>query len=212
MTISWFALILILICVAMMIILVKIAEKAVDRLVEKIEAKNQIIEELEAKLGESINQYEEVKKEKDFIDKFLEDKIIKRKISSEERKKRYFENISKGKAFEKFTAEHYRKKGYEVEERGLTLKRKDGGIDLIAKKDDTIILIQCKNYAPHNKIDHVKIKEFNSNCLVYVESNRLDKDKVDFRFAISNGECLDKSAVMFFKDKTNKCRYEIVKY
>ncbi len=49
-----------------------------------------------------------------------------------------------GDAYEKSVGLEYEKEGYDVEYRGLNYGRKDGGIDLIARKDNEIILIQCE--------------------------------------------------------------------
>ncbi len=48
--------------------------------------------------------------------------------------------------FEHYVAEAYRRKGYAVEETGSGA---DGGIDLIAKKGGSKILVQCKNWRTH---------------------------------------------------------------
>lgn len=62
--------------------------------------------------------------------------------------------------FEYLTGEYFRKNGYEVE---VTKGRGDGGIDVIAKKNDPIsgpqmILVQCKQYSEKNpvKVDSVR--------------------------------------------------------
>jgi len=48
--------------------------------------------------------------------------------------------------FEHYIAEAYRRKGYAVEETGSGA---DGGIDLIAKKGGSKVLVQCKNWRTH---------------------------------------------------------------
>jgi restriction system protein len=48
-----------------------------------------------------------------------------------------------GKEFEKFVGTLFEKLGYAVEVTGGV---KDGGVDLIVKKDSTVYLVQCKQY------------------------------------------------------------------
>jgi restriction system protein len=80
--------------------------------------------------------------------------VIKRKKADENvgRKKELFErqknlpDISalKWREFEEFIGEAYRRQGYEVEERGGS--GPDGGIDLILRKKDETVLVQCKHW------------------------------------------------------------------
>ena len=49
----------------------------------------------------------------------------------------------KWREFEEFIGEAYRRQGYQVEERGGN--EPDGGIDLILRKRDEMVLVQCKH-------------------------------------------------------------------
>jgi restriction system protein len=79
---------------------------------------------------------------------------IKRKkaVENDGRKKDLFErqknlpDISalKWREFEEFIGEAYRRQGYQVEERGGS--GPDGGIDLILRKKDETVLVQCKHW------------------------------------------------------------------
>lgn len=55
--------------------------------------------------------------------------------------------------FEQLTAQFYSNEGFSVE---LGKGRKDGGIDVILKKDDNIIIIQCKRWESNVGIDIIK--------------------------------------------------------
>lgn len=64
--------------------------------------------------------------------------------------------------FEYLTGEYFRKNGYEVE---VTQGRGDGGIDVIAKKNDPIsgpqmILVQCKQYSEQNPVQVDSVRAF----------------------------------------------------
>ena len=58
------------------------------------------------------------------------------------RKEKSLDNIS-WQQFEQLAGEHFRQKGYQVEE---TESGADGGIDLIIRKDDQKYLVQCKHW------------------------------------------------------------------
>lgn len=64
--------------------------------------------------------------------------------------------------FEYLTGEYFRKNGYDVE---VTKGRGDGGIDVIARKNDPIagpqmIMVQCKKYSEHNPVQVDSVRAF----------------------------------------------------
>lgn len=64
--------------------------------------------------------------------------------------------------FEYLTGEYFRRNGYEVE---VTQGRGDGGIDVIAKKNDPVsgpqmILVQCKQYSERNPVQVDSVRAF----------------------------------------------------
>lgn len=124
------------------------------------------------------------------------------------------DRIEKGKKYELQVVEYFEMNGYEVEHRGATKKKKDKGIDILAKRENIYYLIQCKNFAPTTKIKHKLIKEFNSNCLDFINANqiKLTRENTKFIFAISNRESLEKCAVHYLKDVNNKCEFMEIKY
>lgn len=92
-------------------------------------------------------------------------------------KNRYttFRNFAKGFEYERQIARYFRNLGYKVDPRGIRLKKKDGGIDIICYKADEIILIQCKNYKYGVKQDVAR--KFLGDCFVYERANNLFKVK-----------------------------------
>lgn len=66
-----------------------------------------------------------------------------------------FEDLNKinWRKFEQLTAQFYSNEGFSVE---LGKGRKDGGIDVILKKDDNIIIIQCKRWENNVGIDVIR--------------------------------------------------------
>ena len=121
--------------------------------------------------------------------------------------------IEDGKAFEKYVGEIYQKRGYEVDFRGLELGVKDGGIDLIAKRNGQIILIQCKNWKVKNSIEHNHIKEFYGNCNFYIDKFLQDVSRENIKsiMALSNFHCISFSAKIICKENAKNCNFEVHK-
>lgn len=114
-----------------------------------------------------------------------------------------------GDAYEKSVGLEYENEGYDVEYRGLNYGRKDGGIDLIARKDNEIILIQCK-YWKKKEITHNMVKEFYGNCHFYMDKHYI-KENVSCVYAIPGYESLSAAAEFIFKENFVKLRYKIIK-
>jgi restriction system protein len=133
----------------------------------------------------------------------LTSKRFKKKLSWKEKKKL-------GDEFENHVVNHYKKLGYTIDHRGKKLGRKDGGIDIIATKENEIILIQCKNYLKENSINQKDIRAFNGDCYTYAENNNLDLAHTKFKFIVSNKRSLDNGAVYYCQDKNNRCETETV--
>ena len=118
---------------------------------------------------------------------------------------------SYGDNFEKKVGAVYEEKGYIVEYRGLELGLKDGGIDLIAKKDNKIILIQCKFWKKEDSITHKMVKEFYGNCNFYIDKEKLSRKKTICLCAVPSHKSISKKddTYKIFEDNHKKCRYEI---
>jgi len=82
-----------------------------------------------------------------------------------------------GRMYERQIGYGYEKAGYEVEYRGIEKGVKDGGIDLICKKFDEILIVQCKCWSTDKTIyekhigqlyaacEYYKLSEFNEHTL-----------------------------------------------
>jgi Holliday junction resolvase len=126
------------------------------------------------------------------------------------------EKIEKGKEYEEYVAKVYRSRGYNVSEYGKDMGVKDKGIDLIAKKDKHIVLLQCKNWNENGKwkITHKEIKTFQTEARNFVEDAKIfQKYLLDARYAIS-GDFIHNSAIKHIEEMKNKGKridYEIIK-
>ena len=128
----------------------------------------------------------------------------------------YKEKVIKGKQYEEYVAKYYTEKGYTVWEHGKDKGRKDGGIDLIVKKDRELILIQCKNWQEDGKwkITHEHIKRLRTEGRDIVEDNPIFKSyESKVRFTIS-GNFIHNSAIKYIEEAQKKGKhvdYEILK-
>ena len=124
--------------------------------------------------------------------------------------KEEIENMKKfGDDFEIEVGKYFENAGFDVEYRGLELGVLDGGIDLIAKKDKTIFLIQCKYWKKKDSITHNMIKEFYGNCNFYIDQNQLNRDNVICIYAVAKREAISFQAYEVFKINYNKCRFKV---
>jgi len=114
--------------------------------------------------------------------------------------------IKQGKEFEYYVSDYFKIQGYEVIN-NFEKEKNDEGIDIIAKKDDELLLIQCKNWEIP-VISHKEIKEFLGNCYLflynYVEYRKFKRVR---RLYITSQSNLDKSARYLLKDN-----YPFVEY
>jgi len=107
--------------------------------------------------------------------------------------------IKQGREFEEYVSKHYQKQNYEVIKNYLK-EKKDNGIDIIAKKNDELLLIQCKNWEKEI-ISHKEIKEFLGNCYLFLYKNlEYRKYKKVRRIYVISQSRLDKSAQYLFKE------------
>ena len=150
---------------------------------------------------------EDITKVKDYLE---EDKVKQQK---EEKKQRYIkqlkDNKKKGQDYEKFVANYYEALEYIVKFNGIEKGKKDSSIDLIAIKNNEIVLIQCKNWKENGKykINHEKIKAFIGDTYSFINNNKNYKDyEVKRVFAVSE-KILDKSAIKYIKENKEIIRY-----
>lgn len=103
---------------------------------------------------------EEVKEGYDYVRNWVSKKEYE-ELSENERNQlaleKYISSRAKskwaiGRDYEMFIGYEYENMGYRVTYTGMTDKLKDKGRDLIAKKGDEILIIQCKNWSRYKEI------------------------------------------------------------
>ncbi|WP_198304830.1 restriction endonuclease [Arcobacter vandammei] len=121
--------------------------------------------------------------------------ILACNIDEHKKKKHY------GNSYEEFISNKYLVLGYEVQNIGIEKSFDDGGIDVIAKKDNNIILVQCKNWSMSNsyKINQKDLRAFVGDCFLYLKNIDLTNTKVSYHFIVSHEDILTKSAEIFLE-------------
>lgn len=165
---------------------------------EAIKQYQALIEALSANNNQNISQ-----KKQEYSADEKREYAIKQKMLKEEKEQ-------KGKIYEAFVAEHYRSLGYEVIEHGKIMGKKDAGIDLIAKNDKEVIMIQCKNWKSGTKytINHSMISAFVGNVEMFLAKNPEYKTYEIKRIFTTSEAILDKSALAHINNNNEMVRYE----
>ena len=109
-----------------------------------------------------------------------------------------------GNEYEKYIATKYETNNFKVIQNGIQKSYKDGGIDIIAENDNTLILVQCKNWSLSNeyKINQKDLRAFVGDCYIYMKENKISNQSIGFHFIVSHNNILTKSAEIFLKQNT----------
>lgn len=136
---------------------------------------------------EIFNDYSESEQE-DPVTKYLT-KEEYRKLPSFERNQlaldRFWKRPNKskwllGKMYERFIGYLYEKDGYDVEYHGIQRKLEDLGIDLICRKGDETLLIQCKNWSQFRTIYEKHIFQLFGTSFQFSDANPKEKVRAVF--------------------------------
>lgn len=154
----------------------------------------------------------------ELIDKVVEKLFIAnngtvKKNMQDSTKITYHDKKIRGDEYEKYIANHYRQLGCDVIEHGKEKGVKDGGIDLIARLGNEVILIQCKDWNENysHKIDHKDIKVLRTDANDFLENNPIYKNcEIKLRYTLS-GNFLHKSAEKYIEECKENISYEIIK-
>jgi len=122
------------------------------------------------------------------------------------------DKILKGMDYEFYVGDHFENQGYIVTYHGIKNGKKDKGIDLIAKKGNEVIFIQCKNWKKDGrKININHIKAFLADTYNYIEDNPMYKNYNIKRIYTISNPILTKSAYAYIKNNQDKLQYLILK-
>jgi len=87
-----------------------------------------------------------------------------------------------GRDYELFIAHEYIKQGYEVDTYGSYMQLEDHGRDLIAKKEDKTLIIQCKYWSKSKQIHEKHIYQLYGTVVSYCIENKKSLDDVQGMF------------------------------
>ena len=122
-------------------------------------------------------------------------------------------NKKDGALYEEYISDIYRKDGYSVIEHGKEQGVKDGGIDIIAKKEKELLFIQCKDWNIKNKyrIGKKEIQYTRMNVRDYIEKKPLYKS-YDWKIVyITSDNILSKSALYIIKEHKDEISSRVLK-
>ncbi len=105
--------------------------------------------------------------------------------------------IQSGQDYEKFIGSKYEDAGYEVIYNGIEKGVYDGGIDLIVQKENSVTLVQCKNWVDFegHKLTAKDFRAFLGDCYLHLMQQNIDK--ISYHYIISDDDMLGTSAKMF---------------
>lgn len=139
---------------------------------------------LEYYSSEKVESLEDVKDNYDYVQNWIS-KSEYNSLEENERNQlaldRYIESRKKskwaiGRDYEMFIGYEYEQQGYQVIYTGMTERLEDKGRDLIAKKGDETLIIQCKNWSKHKEIHENHICQLFGTTVQYnIENNTLFK-------------------------------------
>ncbi len=177
---------------------------------------------------ESIKEYKLRKRKEAFNKNLKEQKEVYKKYQEEnqedtedneteenlESKPKMPKKKEKNDDYEKKVAGYYKLDGYDIYFNGIKKDRLENEIDLICKKDDEVILIQCEEWNPsrESNITDIDIKIFQINCIKYTEQKNLTNSKIKLKYIVSNIKIFDAPAMDIFKEEYHNCKYEILEF
>ncbi len=96
---------------------------------------------------------------------------------------RYFNSHNKskwqiGRDYEQYVGHQYRQKGYDVDDCGTYMGLEDLGRDIIAKKGDITLVVQCKYWSSIKQIHEKHVTQLYGTMISYCIENNIDQSKV----------------------------------
>ena len=83
-----------------------------------------------------------------------------------------------GRDYEQYVGYQYRKKGYDVDDFGSYMGLEDLGRDIIAKKQEDVLIIQCKYWSSVKQIHEKHIMQLYGTMVSYCIENNVDSSRV----------------------------------
>lgn len=118
----------------------------------------------------------------------------------------YADKVKKGKEYEALISKLFRCRGYTVLEHGKLKGKKDGGIDIVATKENETILIQCKDWKKSStyRIREDELKKFRTDCRDFIRDNMEYKSTKTQLLYVLAEDCVHKSAKYHLEERKAK--------
>ena len=138
---------------------------------------------------EKNNTIEEIKDNYDYVQNWIskeEYRSLSENVRNQLALERYIDSRKKskwaiGRDYEMFIGYEYEKQGYKVSYCGIAEKLNDKGRDLIAQKNNEVLIIQCKNWSKYKEIHENHICQLYGTTIQFnLENNSLFKAKPVF--------------------------------
>lgn len=138
---------------------------------------------------EKNNTIEEIKDNYDYVQNWIskeEYRSLSENVRNQLALERYIDSRKKskwaiGRDYEMFIGYEYEKQGYKVSYCGIAEKLNDKGRDLIAQKNNEVLIIQCKNWSKYKEIHENHICQLYGTTIQFnLENDSLFKAKPVF--------------------------------
>jgi len=137
--------------------------------------------------------------------------LFKKYMNMRNRKNIILKNIEyekEGLTLELRARKKYEKLGYIVTT--FNNDQKELGLDLVCKKEEKTIIIQCKNCFDRKSITNEDIKIFCEHANKYSNENNIEKNNLELRYVIPYSDILDKTAIKILSDDYYNCKYVVL--
>jgi restriction system protein len=134
----------------------------------------------------------------DFLNNYLIDGLVNPKQNYKQvTKQTYY-----GSEYEKFIGKKYENLGFKVVYNGIKKGINDNGIDLIVKKSNQHILVQCKSWKDNKyfKINQKDIRAFIGDSYLYTMKYNINPKSLILHFIIADAKSITKNALKFIEN------------
>jgi len=145
----------------------------------------------------------------DYLNDYLIDGLDKPKKALKKTSK----YVYYGSEYEKFIGKKYEELGFEVIYNGIKKGIHDNGIDLIVKKKDKHILVQCKSWKDNKyfKINQKDIRAFIGDSYLYAIKSNIKPESLTWHFIIADSKSITKNALKLI-DNINNLKFKVIPF
>ena len=133
---------------------------------------------------------------------FLNNYLIDGLIKSEQDTKKVSKYTYYGSEYEKFIGKKYEELGFKVVYNGIKKGIYDNGIDLIVKKRNQHILVQCKSWKDNKyfKINQKDIRAFIGDSYLYAIKCNIKHESLTLHFIIADAKSITQNALKLIEN------------